>query len=268
MSGNADHQDINFTVDTTIGPTEISGGSLIPTYEKLITTVPVIVKSEGINLAGIDEAKFSMQLNGNEKEITVFDYGDGNYNLSFYAPDHASDFDLTVKIDSSLLYSAVLRVNDLYMSAAYSETGIASRNTTHITYSQLFDNSFGLASDESKDDLMIVSGTSNLSLTNLKMDENLFIFNTKSGLGIASRENLLDDRIFLKKVTPSFGYQLDDSYVIRFILRYDSFAIESQIGDELNKGIYNILAKNDFTEDGRRTVTFKEADEDAAMVVN
>ncbi len=269
MSGNTANLNINFTIDTSRTPNIINASSSLDTYEDILTTVPISVKNGTIGLAGLTPDRFSIKLDGEEEEVSVFDFGDGSYNVTFYSPDEPSIYQLTILVDSTSLFSLNLSVDFLYMYSSYSKAGISARNTSHITYFDTGNNSIGLATDEDTDEVSIESSSSNLSISNIKMNENLFIFNTKSGLSVSSREDLLNSRVFLNKVIPSFGYQLDDSYIIHFILRYDSFAIQSEMGDELKKGYYNALARNSISTDGERTIIFSDAgSEDSKIVVN
>jgi hypothetical protein len=272
MSGNADDQDINFTINTELTPDTVDGASEINTYESLLTTIPVIIK-DGSNttlLPGGTPERFSMSLEGKDTEISVFDKGDGTYNLTFYAPEESGSYSLVLKVGGTALYSATLNVNLLYLSSTYSKPGISSTNTSHITYYAGGGNTYGLATDEDRQDLVIASGQNNLSLTNIKQDENLFIFSTKPGLAIASREDLLNSRNFMKRVIPSFGYQLDDTYIIHFILRYDNFAIQSELGDELEKGYYVTRIKYLFEDrigDKKRIIKFVNAQEQQNKII-
>jgi hypothetical protein len=248
MSGNTVSQDINFTINTLLSPDTVTGASDISAYESLLTTIPVTVESGSTVLAGITSDRFALKLDGKDYDLSVFDKGDGTYNVTFYAPETGT-YELALSIDSLPLFSANLTVNSLYLTSSYSSPGIQAKNTTHITYYDGGTSTIGMASDEAAGNLEISSQGSSLGLTNIKQEENLFIFNTKPGLSITGREELLNSKNFMAKVIPSFGYQLDDTYMIDFILRYDAFAIESEMGSSLGKGYYNVLVKNTIYQD-------------------
>ena len=54
---------------------------------------------------------------------------------------------------------------------------------------------------------------------------------------------------FKKTINPSFGYLISESRFVNYILRYDEYLIQSEIGNTLNTGQYNFNIKRTSSND-------------------
>ena len=71
----------------------------------------------------------------------------------------------------------------------------------------------------------------------------MFLFVTRSSGNVERAGNLLKDRVFLDKVNPSFGYQLDENTFIVFTdLEYGEIALTGN--RTIKAGRYNIILEN------------------------
>jgi len=248
---NSASEEVSFTVDTTKTPTDVFGDAAISTYEQIITTFTINVESDGTNISGILRESFSLTIGDESKEFSVFDIGDGRYNISFIAPDKGS-YNLKVTIDSSpdIDITIPLLVNELYLSAVYEDSLISSSpdTTKHITY---FTNRsrIGMATTDNINLDDYVTTSNKLNITGIDHRDTLLIFNTKASNSLLEREKRLNQESFLNSVNPSFGFQMTDNYIIEYVLRYDSYVIQSDVGETLGTGRHRLLVSRTYSND-------------------
>jgi len=267
-AGNIGEGIINFIIDSTKTPEK----PIIPgnkeSYEDLLTTFTIQVQNSTDDLAGITSDRFTFTTTSQDEiEFSVFDRGTGYYNVSFYAPSIPGDYTITVRLDSDANKetSITLTVKELYLAALFEDSGINPSNTQHITLDSVTDGKIGLASNTPNPN--IGDAANKLNMSNIKLEDELFIFNTKSNIKTNNIENILEQQNFLSLINPSFGYKIDDKYIINFILRYDNFAIRSEIGSILRRGQYNTLVRNTLTSSGDKIMKFTRSDSDSGRIV-
>jgi hypothetical protein len=241
--------DINFTINATITPKNISGPITISTYENLITTFQFNVKNSdnSLNLTGLLPTNFTFLLNGNEEEASFFDIGNNIYNVSFIAPDIGT-FNIIIRIngDETIQSDPIpMTVNELYLTARYEDPSILNQNVI-INKHIIFVNGatrIGLATDDLDMDIysLNIKEDGNISISAIDLKHNLYIFHTRKSNSIIDRERKISNENFNNLINPSFGYPITDNYMVEFILRYEDYVIQSGIGDSLPKGKHNIL---------------------------
>jgi len=242
---------INFTVDSTVSPSIILGPDPIITYEGTLTTFSISLYNTPI-LAGEERHKFELIIGGQEYDVSVFDIGTGFYNVTFRAPEDPDNYTLRLVMDSSLEHSAELVVRELVLTALYEEPSIAPSSTEHIIYYEATENrKIGLATDS---DTTIRPSSDKLNITGVEISDNLMIFNTRIGL-VNEKEKRISQQRFLEEINPSFGYSINDNYLVNFILRYDDYAIQSSMGDKISTGQYNTLIRRS-TVDDKKIIKF------------
>ena len=57
--------------------TDINGPASLNTYEDLITAFTINVQDIGVDIAGIDDERYKLTLEGEDHEFSVFDMGTG-----------------------------------------------------------------------------------------------------------------------------------------------------------------------------------------------
>ena len=258
LSGNSGSVEINFTIDTAKGTDTITGPSSLNTYSSLLTTFSVDVQGSSSDISKIKETEI-LYINNIAQEHSFFARGDGSFNVSFIAPKNIGAYNLRLAIENYDI-NITLNVNSLYLEATYVDGTVSNiRSTDHIIYYQPASaRRFGLASNEHTDYLILSSSSTNISASGITLGNELFIFSTKSSSLINAKEKLLYDNNFHEKINPSFGYKLDDTYLIDFVLRYNRFDIETESGNTLAKGNNNFLVRNDLNSQGEKQIIFRK----------
>lgn len=268
MSGNFASLDINFTIVTDKTPTGIVAPDPVTAYSETMTTFTINLLNGTIELAGAAPDTFVMSLDDTPVDISVFDVGNGYYNVSFIAPKQAGDYSLVFDIDSFGFSPITLTVTKLYLGVSYSTPGIVPVNTPHITYNSQGSNAFGIASDADENEIVSYSNSGSLNLSEIRLSDNSYIFNTKPGAYVNGREDLIKAKRLLSQVNPSFGFKIDETNIIEFILRYDNVIIISEMGNELKRGYYNSLMRNSYSDEGEKQIRFiKPGSEEAQDVL-
>jgi len=245
---------VNFTINSNLYPDTISSSNTLNTYRGLLTTFSVNLLDSAVETSGLTVDMFKLYIDGIEDEVTVFDLGDSYYNVSFEAPDSVSNYTLRITVNDTLDKNITLVVKDLYLSALYKDTFISSapENTNHITYFTS-GRRIGFASDSDINLNNYVMAANELNMTNVNVNDNLFIINTKPTVGILGREKYLKEQSFLKLNNPSFAYEIIDTYILNYVLKSNEFNIVSNSSD-INIGRYNYILQKSVSNTGKKEV--------------
>ncbi len=268
LAGNDQPFTFNFSIINKAADDILPDNGSISTYEDILTTYNFRVMDGSETVAGISSDRFKIYIGEEEIEHSIFDSGTGNYNLSFEAPTSSGNYNLRILLDDYLDEHITLDVNDLSLSASFRDSDFSDiKNTNHIIHFTSGSGRVGLASNTPTNRIDVDSEGDMINITKIPLEKELFIFNTKDSASISSRESLLNEDIFLEKINPSFGYQIDDKYIINFILKYDNFLIQSRIGETLKQGQYNILVRNTVSDTGQRVIRFSNSDTETGRIV-
>jgi hypothetical protein len=242
--GNTRETSITFTVDTTATPSSITiyptGG--LSVFTESIARVDVIVKTSGnANLGEIPSTSFNLNLNNQQWPMSVKDNGAGNYSLMFTAPKTNGTYGLGVTVGSAVSSTYTLNVNYLLFTVAYRSAALSPTNKAKMSYVITSDYSIGVASDSSA-----VSVSSSATAVEVSADSNtgdVFVFVTRKAGDVERVEGLLKDKVFIDKVNPSFGYQIDeDKYIVYTSLQYADIALTGN--ETLETGRYSLIIEN------------------------
>ena len=231
---------VNFDIDSSMTPETITIADF-STYENIVKSVTVKITNLSNELTGYKTDDFTLLIEGDETEFTLFDIGDSNYNLTFITPDSGS-YTLTLRhISSNVEGQATLTVNGLKFYTSYNDLNMGSSiiSKTRIAF---FDGTtrFGLAT-ETNLDLSSESFNNIINFSSEHSEEN-YIFNTKKSENILSREKYLENQDLVEQNLPSFGYDMSNNYMINFIISSNDFNINST-AEKLSPGKYLYLVK-------------------------
>ena len=160
---------------------------------------------------------------------------------------NATANNLTTK---SNIVHAVLKLTNLTFTITYNIAG--SSRTTHIVEKTYADYTLGIASESSSTTTATASPMSVIAGT----DKPSYIFMTRPGADLTTREESLGIQQFLDLISPSFGYPLDvdKEYVVSLILNYPDIKIEGS--REVAAGKYTLkVLNNGLTSDGKINLT-------------
>ncbi|NTV24105.1 MAG: hypothetical protein HGA85_07100, partial [Nanoarchaeota archaeon] len=220
MSGNEGTVSITFKVSVPTEPNYLQATD-ITTYESVITNFNVkTIADLGTNyenLTGINA--WQMYIDDELADISVFDVGDGDFNVSFVAPETAGTYSLRLILDEYDI-NRTLVVQDLYLQTEYAEPGMSPADKEYITYVTYGGTRIvGIATNSRES--QIASSANRLKISNIESTKDIYLFNTKSGASLQSRDSLLKEDKLLSKINPSFGYAITDNYIVNFILDYE-----------------------------------------------
>jgi len=265
-SGNSDYVDINFTIDTSLVPVETTGITEIGSYRNTIKNFQIeITDTDSNRLSGITSPRFSMTLNDEGHNINAFDTGRGFYNISFVTPKEVGTYALKLYVDAITVLDINLTNEDLYLVSTYEDVSIVPESEERITY---YDGSkrigFGTSSEV---DLRSKGANGLLNISEMHLEEELYIFNTKKTRSMSERDTRLKKDSFMRLINPSFGYTIDEDYLIHFILSYDNYLLISEIGDELNIGQHSFIVLRSVNSDGQIVIKFIDNNQNNNRVV-
>ncbi|AJF61818.1 TPA: hypothetical protein HA239_01940 [Candidatus Woesearchaeota archaeon] len=264
LAGNTHNPTFGIAVNSSATPDTLSGPAGIVAYQDLIKTFNVNLTDSGSSVTGISDLK--LYVNGVQTDAYIFDVGDGTFNVSFTYPD-SGEYELRLANDD-LEFNTTMNVTRLFLNVTYENAEItdASGKTNHIHYYGIgASRRVGLATDAEIDITEYGYPDNRLEVSDIEVGSNIFIFNTRQK-SLNERERKLDDNTFLDDINPSFAYSIQDVYIINYILRYNDFAIASDIGAELETGDYNTLIRNTVSGSGERVIRFTNPGSESGRV--
>jgi hypothetical protein len=259
MSENKNTMALNFFIDSNLSPEYVSIIGDINTYQNLLTTFTVSINSSTSAISGVPYDWFKVTIDNTLADISVFDSGEGTYNISFLAPMQAGTYIFNFNINNSFEQIFNLYNNEISISAIYNEiTSQTPTNSQRITYIASSDSLRGIAADcdiDLRNNQPIVGV---LNLSNCEAKGNIFIFNTRPGQSLSNKNNFLVNGNFLSKSNPSFGYKIEDKYLVTFILFPRDYWInpEDNQSRAMNRGKYKYWLQNSISSEGKREVLF------------
>ena len=239
MSDNtASPEIINFTVDSTAMVGEVVLEDDV-SYEDLLKTISIQLKNIGDEVSGVNPDLIKLIVEDEEKAVSIFDLGNSYYNISFISPKSGL-YNIKVSYnDSNVFDNALLTVYALSFYSSYNDSSLSKLAKTGKRIVFIDDVSrIGIASDANYD-LSQLNFDSKINLSSPHKN-NIFIFNTKTSDNILSREKFLQGQSLDRLNNPSFGYELKDKGILRFIITSNEFNILSN-SDILNPGKYYYL---------------------------
>lgn len=235
--GNFANAILNLSIDGTLTANLIEADSEMSAYEKLISTFQVSFKDTAPLITGWNQ-EIEFNLDGEPYPFDIFDNGNGYYNISFVAPK-AGSYVLQVGTGYDTI-ELNLTSKELGLVARYQDSYITSQpdNEKHIT-SFILDRTIGLANDDDETDIR--NYQTSVGIINLSSDakSNIFIINTKKGSLIQDRDSRLDKAKFITLINPSFGYPINEDYLLAYTLKYDEFMLSSNY-NSLKQGTHKI----------------------------
>ncbi|MBI2136942.1 hypothetical protein HYU12_00305, partial [Candidatus Woesearchaeota archaeon] len=233
-------QTLSITVDTSASVSSIALQSPSVFTDELVNTNATVTTSSGTGLGELGKEAFTVKIDGKPQPFSIFDTGGGNYTLQFASPS----------INGSYLYEVTaggvtgtsrLKVVNLLLVVQYVDASIAGNKGSKMIYAVKGNYSIGFASDSRTVTTASTADAFNISAN--AQDGEVFLFVTRSSGNVERAENLLKDRVFLDKVNPSFGYQLDEETFIVFTdLEYSEIALTGN--RTIKAGRYNLILEN------------------------
>jgi hypothetical protein len=249
-SGNSATESFTLSVDTSIIIDDFSYGNF-ESFEKIITGFSVDVTEGGNPVSGININEFELSIDGASILISVYDIGDGKYNISYLAPD-AGTYPASLTI-GQLNNNFTIISKDLNVFGIYYDPMLDPTNTRHIS----FYNSgtrIGIATD-SDVNLIGMEQPGIINVSEVDSEDNIFIFNTRINKNFLGSEKHLEEG-FIGKMNPAFGYVLSDTYFISLILN-PGYDIKSNSSDKMN-GKYSYFMENRISRSGKKEVIMYE----------
>ena len=160
---------------------------------------------------------------------------------------NATANNLTTK---SNIVHAVLKLTNLTFTITYNIAG--SSRTTHIVEKTYADYTLGIASESSSTTTATASPMSVIAGT----DKPSYIFMTRPGADLTTREESLGIQQFLDLISPSFGYPLDvdKDNTISIILHYPNIYITGN--QKRQEGKHELVIRNKGrTDDNKKNIT-------------
>ncbi|MBN1502981.1 hypothetical protein JW930_05545, partial [Candidatus Woesearchaeota archaeon] len=252
MSRNSNNSvTMSFTVNTTTTIDSIWVPDTLSEYQGILISVLVnVTDTDSVKLGGVVLDQFDVEIDDADIEFSIFDQGNGHYNLSFNIPSELGTHGLIVKTRNRESNELDLTVLPLRLSVDYRESQINSPTRTEQTVYGSTTSDIGLATEDTNADFDYGSGYLNLSSDYTK---NVFIFNTPSFTNIIRKDRYLENSEFLDLTTPSFGYAYTDSYYLRLILYYKDISLLLDNPFGLSRRRQDIMLQKTFTG-AKRTV--------------
>jgi hypothetical protein len=261
LAGNVKDALLNLSIDGThIADSIDISQTDIEFFENLVSSFEITLLSSGQAISGWGRNRVEISLDGEAYPFDIFDNGNGNYNVTMVMPD-AGDYTLTVETDYGSinlnLTSKELNLGTDYLDSYISGTPETKKVMTYFSS----DRTIGIASDDDIDirDYSTSSGKLNLSS---EANSNQFIFNTKSESMLSDRDSRLEKERFIALINPSFGYPINEEYILTYVLRYDEFLLSSRY-NSLKQGSHKIR----ISMSGQNEVTIRSGSGDTQSVL-
>ncbi|MBD3203259.1 DUF2341 domain-containing protein [Candidatus Woesearchaeota archaeon] len=215
--------------------------SVVNTYPKVKTIFNFNVSnSSGSFLSGISSKRINILSDNIKLDYDTHDRGDGNYLISFIAPESPDTYILNLSIDSwsSLI---TLNVDNLHLITEIKSNSVTN-NFSHIVYADENDYTVGIAANNKN--ATLTPGRLNLSSS---VYSEILVFVSRPDINLKTRNTLLKRNEFLKQINPNFGFNTQNKYFISTFLSYKDKDIYSDDVGFLDQGIHNLLIINKFS---------------------
>ncbi len=231
---------LSFTVSTTSTASAITLQSPSVFTSDVVRTDAIVTTSAGQGLGELVPSAFSLKLNGEAVDTSIYDNGAGNYTLVFDAPVTNGSYTMQLQVGSATATST-LNVQALMFTVQYVQSGMNANTGDRLIYMVGGNFTLGIASDSKN--IFTTSTGSALNLTSNAKDGTAFIFVTRASGNVERVEGLLKERKFLDAINPSFGYAIDlNTFVIYTDLEYSDIALSGN--KTLTAGRYNLIIEN------------------------
>lgn len=250
-AGNSGYNDTTFIVDMNAAPDTVSiysmgnytAGKTMSIDVNATKTYSGIVYGLG-ELAGYFTINVTNSTDTYRISSTVKDMGNGKYIITFTAPPKAGAYTLTVAVrgvsDTQTFNIASYSVTIKYSSSDLANANIKTRMAYSIVGSSYI---IGVAGDAPT---ATTSGStsSNLQIAGPAINNNLYLFITRSTGEPGSVSRYIDGGIFLDLQNAAFGYPTSqEEHVLSAMLEYKDISIIGS--NKVQEGRYTLIIKNE-----------------------
>ncbi|MBT4352515.1 hypothetical protein HOD20_08330, partial [archaeon] len=237
-------------VNTDEEVTEVNIPSSFTSYVNTLTFFTLNVTNSTTRLGGISRESFNVVLDENNIDFKIDEIESGLYSIGIEGVENGT-YSLKVNVNGIESNIMDLGIEDLYFNIIYSDNRLGNiLNTDKISYGEIYNLDAGIASAS---ETFIRDSQGSLFDVTVDYDNYAHIFLTYEIIGIGSKNKILKKDDFLNKQNPSFGYSINDYFVINLILDYYDLDITTDAEREL-KGKNNLFIKKIRSSSGKRTV--------------